>query len=162
MYQECRHCVYSTSPRRERGRAESTLEVLRLSDEDKSWMKFIWLEIKDGTFDAKDHCPVVVWNTARGQKQYIARVPRTPYFSSIMDGATEVSYLTPQGTKTSTHFHVLVLRYEPRCSQPNGYGENNGAEYFWTPYNGQESGVGHLEGWFEGCGDSLNVDMLFD
>ncbi|KAH8119009.1 hypothetical protein DFH11DRAFT_1539902 [Phellopilus nigrolimitatus] len=83
----------------------------------------LWLEVAPAsTFVASGHHPVLArLLNSKGQREYVAGVflSGRAYWSAVRfctvtDGASSVTYRDSGGNKkTSNHFHVLVLRFEP-------------------------------------------------
>ncbi|KAI5117764.1 hypothetical protein M0805_005195 [Coniferiporia weirii] len=86
----------------------------------------LWLEVFPGSiFHAGDHYPVLAGVKTSGTKQYVARTrqlskdpaktqPYIEYICSVVDDASFVQYWDDDGVlRSSNHFFVLVLRFDP-------------------------------------------------
>ncbi|KLO07883.1 hypothetical protein SCHPADRAFT_944891 [Schizopora paradoxa] len=68
------------------------------------------------SFDETGHFPVLAGYNASGDPLYVAivRIADIWYFTTIMNGATEASYVDELGdTHTTLNFFVLALRHDP-------------------------------------------------
>lgn len=84
--------------------------------------------LPDETFSAPGHLPVIVGYTADGDPEYLCSVKidgtrvvdlkvvedqGATTLCTVKEGDTSVEYLALDGVKTTSHFWVVVLRYDP-------------------------------------------------